>query len=529
METKLLELFEGDSNQHIEVTLTGDLDERGKRQAKYVTVYKPVTAELWKKHLDGETIIGIKPEVNGKTKWGCIDMDPGSYKDFNAKKFIEIIKQNSLPLVPLRSKSGGLHLILFLTDWSDEKKVREILDKWNESYFLAKEVFPRNKHLGMPYHKEARTVEYAYDDRGEGLDLEQFIELAFKKRLSFDDLINFKTKKYEPELDWNEYPPCIQNLLTDKWAGDNRNDIMFNMAVLEMKKSDGNIDKKTLVNTLLERNQAIFTKPLTEKEILGSVAKSTAKKNYNYKCPPRYPHMIPICNKQLCQMRKLGIGCQVPDIIDEFEDVVVTRNVKETFIEFKYKGTNMIFKTDDDLIDEKSFRKKMLIYSINWMTLPKPKKGPNPFEMLVQGLFDKAKENTDAKYEDTLEDTVFSFKKKFFETHLIVDDFDQLKNNYLVREEIDNKDFIYFKKSTLDEFVKRSSNKLFANSQEALQAMQCIKVDYHKNQKNLWKMELPDFKSKKEKETKKETPKQNTLTELDDEYHAQQFREPKQI
>ena len=79
----------------------------------------------------------------------------------------------------------------------------------------------------------------------------------------------------------------------------------------------------------------------------------------------------------------------------------------------------MIFKTDDDLIDEKSFRKKMLIYSINWMTLPKPKKGPNPFEMLVQGLFDKAKENTDAKYEDTLEDTVFSFKKKFFETHWV--------------------------------------------------------------------------------------------------------------
>ena len=90
-----------------------------------------------------------------------------------------------------------------------------------------------------------------------------------------------------------------------------------------------------------------------------------------------------------------------------------------------------------------------------------------------------------------------------------------------------NKDFIYFKKSTLDEFVKRSSNKLFANSQEALQAMQCLKIDYYKNQKNLWKMELPDFKSKKENETKKETIKQPTLTELDDEYHAQQFRQPK--
>ena len=525
METKLLELFEGDSTQHLEVTLTGGLDERGKKQAKYTTVREPVTAELWKKHLDGEVIIGIKPEIDGKTKWGCIDMDPSNYKDFNEKKFVDIIKQYSLPLVPLKSKSGGLHLILFLTDWADQKKVREELDKWNEKYFLAKEVFPRNKHLGMPYHKATRTVEYAYDDRGEGLDLEQFIELAFKRRISFDDLINFKTKKYEPEPDWNEYPPCVQSLLTDKWNGEHRNDIMFNMAVLEMKRSDGNVDKKTLVKTLFERNQAIFSNPLTEKEIMGSVAQSTAKKSYNYKCPPRYPHMTPICNKQLCQMRKLGIGCQVPDIIDEFTNVIVTRNVKETFMEFKYKDKPIVIKTDDDLIDEKSFRKKLLTYSINWMTLPKPKRGPNPFEMLVQGLFDKADENKDAKFEDTLADTAFTFKKKFFETHMIVKDFEELKHGYLAEEVENEKVFIFFKKSTLDEFIKKSSLKLFANSQEALQAINAIKVDYHKLQKNLWKMELPDFKNKKQP-TKQET-QQGKLTELDDEYHAQQFRAPK--
>ena len=38
METKLLELFEGDSTQHLEVTLTGGLDERGKKQAKYTAL-----------------------------------------------------------------------------------------------------------------------------------------------------------------------------------------------------------------------------------------------------------------------------------------------------------------------------------------------------------------------------------------------------------------------------------------------------------------------------------------------------------
>ena len=51
-------------------------------------------------------------------------MDPSNYKDFNEKKFVDIIKQYSLPLVPLKSKSGGLHLVLFLTDWADENKTK---------------------------------------------------------------------------------------------------------------------------------------------------------------------------------------------------------------------------------------------------------------------------------------------------------------------------------------------------------------------------------------------------------------------
>jgi hypothetical protein len=527
METKLLELFEGDSNQHIEVTITGDLDARGKRAAEYKTVYKPVTAELWKRHLSGEIIIGVKPEIEGKAKWGCIDMDPSSYTDFSSKKFIDIIKHNQLPLVPVRSKSGGLHLMLFLKDWSDEKQIRQVLDKWNEKYFMAKEVFPRNKHLGMPYHRQERTIEYAFDDNGTALLVGGFIDIAYKKRMTIEELLEFKTQKYEPEPDWNEYPPCIQNLLTDKWTGTNRNDIMFNMAVLEMKKSDGNIDKKTLTTTLFERNKQIFTDPLTEREIVGSVANSTAKKSYNYKCPPRYGHMTSICNKQLCQMRKLGIGFQVPDVIDEFDNVLVTKGIKETFIEFKYKGVKMTFKTDQDLVDERAFRTKMLSYGIMWMTLPKPKKGPNPFEMLANGLLDKGKSNEAVTYEDAIADARYSVLKKFFEIHMVVDDFDELKNGYLVREEVEGKTYLYFKKSTLDEFIKKSANKVFSNSLEAIDLLGCIRVDYYKNQKNIWKVEAPDFMNKEKTIHKKETNTQQTLTELDDAYHAQQFRTPK--
>lgn len=527
-EKKLLDLFEGDSTQHIEVTLTGDLDERGKRKAEYKTVHKAVTADIWKKHLDGEIIIGIKPEINGKTKWGCIDMDPSSYTGFDSKKFINIITEYNLPLVALRSKSGGLHLICFLKDWADQNDLLNILNKWNERFFLAKEVFPRNKALGMPYHKSNRTVEFAYDEKGNGLDLNDFIQLAYKKRKTIEELVEFKTQKYEPEPDWNEYPPCIQSLLTDKWSGDGRNNIIFNMAVLENKRTEGNITPKQLKEILLERNQQIFVKPLEIKEIDGSVAKSASKKSYNYLCPPKNGFITPICNKELCQKRKLGIGFQVPDIIDNFTEIEFNKGVKDSYLIFTYEKVKMTFKTDTDLVDEKSFRTKMLSYGIMWMSLPKPKKGPNPFEMLANELLKKGKENPSIKYEDVLVDTVYVFKKEFYERNMILDnDFDKVEDEYIVTETIDGKDYCYFKRSTLEKFIKKSSNKFFSNAPEALQILGCERLEYYNKHKNLWRMELPDFNKNEKRTNLKVETKQETLTELDDAYHAQQFRTPK--
>jgi hypothetical protein len=524
--SQLLELFEGDSSQHLLVTLTGDQKDSGKRNAEYKTVYSAVTAELWQKHLNGEIIIGVKPELNDKAKWGCIDVDPSSYKDFKSKKFVNIIQEYKLPLVPVKSKSGGLHIFLFLKDWSTVKQIREVLDKWNSKFFMSKEVFPCNKSVGMPYHKSERAVEYAYSDNNEALLVGGFIEEAFKKRSSIDDLLKFKTDDYEPEEGYKEFPPCIQKLLNDKWTGDNRNNILFNAAVLEMKKSEGHIDKKALKEILLERNQQMFAEPLTEKEIVGTVLNSVFKNNYTYKCPPKHGYMTPICNKDLCRLRKLGIGAQAPDIIDEFSEVEQIKDMKTTYYTFKYKEIPMTF-ASIDLIDEKSFRTRMMDYGIFWMTLPKPKKGPPPFEMLMAALIANSKPSEKVKYEDTLADVRYSVLKEFFEKYMVLDDFEKLKDGYIVREEENGQDYCYFKKNTLDGFIKKLSGKIFSNSLEAITLLGCEKLDYYKGEKNIWKVALPDF-TKKEKRTEPTVQsKQGNLTELDDAYHAQQFRTPK--
>ena len=123
MEEQLLKIFEGNSELYLTTSPTGGVDERGKVEVECLTVHEPITLKLWKDHLDGKQRIGIKPEKDDLCKWGCIDIDPQSYKDYSQKKVIDILRDNQLPLIPVRSKSGGLHLFLFLNDWSPVKDV----------------------------------------------------------------------------------------------------------------------------------------------------------------------------------------------------------------------------------------------------------------------------------------------------------------------------------------------------------------------------------------------------------------------
>ena len=208
MEQELLKIFEGNSELFITTSLTGEVDERGKKQVKVLTVHEPITLELWKKHLEGKTRIGIKPENGDVCKWGCIDIDPRNYTTFSEKKIVDIIRDNQLPLIPTRSKSGGLHLFLFLNDWSPVKEVLKVLNDWNKTFFYSEEVFPMNKCLNMPYFNKDQTTEFAYNDNNTPVLINNFLEMIAKKTVTLEQLQNIKIKEYEPESDWKHYPPC---------------------------------------------------------------------------------------------------------------------------------------------------------------------------------------------------------------------------------------------------------------------------------------------------------------------------------
>ena len=511
---RLADLFEGDPDQFITTSLTGEVDERGKHQAKYVTIHEPLTSDKWQEHLDGKVRVGVRPENNEKAKWGCIDVDPTTYKNYSQKKYVGIIQEYNLPLVPVKSKSGGLHLFLFLKDWASVEDIRKKLDEWNDTFFMANEVFPMNKAVTMPYHNMNATTEFAFDDNSNPLMIGSFLTLAESKRLSVKELYNLKTNAYEPEADWQHYPPCVQKLITDPWPGNNRNNFLFNILVLENKKTDGNLDIKALQEIALDRNKQCFTKPMKSSEA-KAIAKSVKMHGYHFKCPPKHNELVPICNKELCKTRKLGIGPQVPEMIDQFKEISYTRDTKTIYFSFTYRDQRITVQPED-MKDEKSWRTKLLKYGIFWLSLPKTRAGPAPFELLLKEITARAIENEKMKFTDTVDEEKYNTLKSFFEKTIEEDDFSKLKDGYVV---LDSKTRIcYFKRSTLEYYIKAHATKIFSSTMDALHYLGCERHEYYQGEKNIWYVQMPEFINHVEIKSTNNTKKEPT--ELDDEYHT---------
>ena len=173
----------------------GERGENGKQQGKAFIVRKPVTDELWDKHLKGEgPALGIIPITqNNDCRWGCIDIDE---YNFDHTSLIKSIRNHKLPLIVCRSKSGGAHVFLFTKKnisaslmQSKLKQMAIILG------YEGSEIFPKQTEilvergdtgnfLNLPYYNEMKGLRYAYDDAGNAITLDKFYLLYAEKALT---------------------------------------------------------------------------------------------------------------------------------------------------------------------------------------------------------------------------------------------------------------------------------------------------------------------------------------------------------
>jgi hypothetical protein len=289
----------------------------GKNVGKATVVQEPRTAAHWEAHLSGRGAgIGIIPiNENNECKWGCIDIDQ---YPLDHKALVERIRKLKLPLVVCRSKSGGAHMFLFVSDWLAAKDMQRILNQIAAAMgYGGSEVFPKQvklflergdvgNFLNLPYFDAEGGLRYAFNDDGSAATLDEFFVL-YDTHVQTPEQALALTVEDKPTALVPDGPPCLQTLAAQKISEGGRNNGLFSLGVYLRKAYPDSWETE-----LLSYNMMYVDPPLPLSEV-NMVAKQLTKKEYAYRC--KDAPIAAYCNAELCRTRKYGIGAAVSSSI----------------------------------------------------------------------------------------------------------------------------------------------------------------------------------------------------------------------
>ena len=296
----------------------GYIDEvTGKKKWKHEWAKIPVTNEDYKEHIEGIKSIGIQPCTDeGMARFGAIDVDK---YPIDKKFYLDVIQDKDLPIVPVLSKSGGLHLYVFTTRWVKAKEIRSFLEELLVAFKLphATEVFPKQTQListdgtvsngnfiNLPYNGDDRK---ALDIDGSQMPFEKFVQTV---GLNLVDPKNFKKIKEDiiySELkgggeEFEDGPPCLQKLTKEIMTfTDGRDRFLYNYMVFAKKKYTDSWQKMVLQ---AGRKYFSFDEHWTDDHIKSKI-KNWEKQKKGFTCTD--PLLEPNCMKALCVKRKFGV------------------------------------------------------------------------------------------------------------------------------------------------------------------------------------------------------------------------------
>jgi hypothetical protein len=341
-------LFSGLSRAHGEWRPSGKKDETGKSLGEARTIKEDVTEEHYQAHLDGKIGLGVIPiNSNSMCAFSVIDID-----DYSAStSILSVIRRNHFPLVPFRSKSGGLHLYLFFSTPEPAKESREILSMFVRLLLLPNttEIFPKQEHLdensignwiNIPYFNSKDTDRFLYKEDGSPMTLEEATAHCVDNKVTISGL-----KSFFKALPLSDAPPCLQGIYL-RGHTNMRNHYLFSQAVYLKSKFGEDFETK-----LMEINGALDS-PLSIKEVNDTILNSLRKKDYGYKCTEE--PICSICDKQECRKRKFGIiSAEVPELNYEQLSQYLT---DPPYYEWLINGKCLRFYSELDIINQTSFR-----------------------------------------------------------------------------------------------------------------------------------------------------------------------------
>ena len=332
------------------------------------------TAKLWEQHLAGKRPLGVVPIMDDSTcVWGSIDIDE---YNIDLLEVVARVENAKLPLVPCRSKSGGMHLFMFTSAPVSAGRMQETLRSLAASLgFEGSEIFPKQTNIEQgdfgnwliaPYFGGTfgDKLQYQHGLKKSGAEqtATEFLSYAEKMRVTAEQMTGLvkKNKSSEasarskshrvasdPSAPFGDGPPCLQLLSASGFPEGGRNNALFHIGVY-LKKAYPEDWKKRLEDD----NQKYMRPPLPFEEVL-SVQKQLEKKEYLYKCKDQ--PMASYCDKVTCLSRSHGVGDgMVVPVITHMR--IIDSEEPEWYVSLKGSNKALVLNDERDLTDFKRFR-----------------------------------------------------------------------------------------------------------------------------------------------------------------------------
>ena len=292
----------------------------------YGWTHQELTDEIYEKHLNGTLSIGVQAcTENSQARFGVIDIDPKSYDSFDKKFIIDKIQEYKLPLIPVLSKSGGMHLYLFMDSFVLATKIVSFLSNLLPIFRLPPncEIFPKQTQLtkdpesgktnvgqfiNLPYFKKSERLAINLD--GKTFTFDEFIAVIESNTVNENGLKEITESIEKKDLEgvddeFTEGPPCLAHLskIMKNPGFDGKDRFMYNYHVfVKMKYPDD--WQQRVMNAPVKYFEPVHANAWEAKAVNAKV-RSWSKSEKGYTCTQS--PLNDYCKKGICVKKKYGI------------------------------------------------------------------------------------------------------------------------------------------------------------------------------------------------------------------------------
>ena len=292
----------------------------------YGWTHQELTDDIYEKHLNGTLSIGVQAcTENSEARFGVIDIDPKSYDNFDKKLIIDKIQEYKLPLIPVLSKSGGMHLYLFMDSFVLATKIVSFLSNLLPIFKLPPncEIFPKQTQLtkdpesgktnvgqfiNLPYFKKSERLAINLD--GKPFTFDEFIAVIESNTVNENGLKEITESIERQDLegvdsDFDDGPPCLAHLskIMKNPGFDGKDRFMYNYHVfVKMKYPDD--WQQRVMNAPVKYFEPVHANAWEAKTVTAKV-RSWTKSEKGYTCTQS--PISDYCKKGICVKKQYGI------------------------------------------------------------------------------------------------------------------------------------------------------------------------------------------------------------------------------